>query len=200
MPEWRPQAREGPMRPGRVDAVLLLVLWEAALVPVALLAARWLDVQLAGAFRLDPLHLLVALLGTLPLWWLVKLLRRSGAPAVRNLLEWVESQVRELLGGASIAQLAAISLLAGVAEELLFRGVIQVGLQQVAGPWGGLLLASALFGAAHWVSAAYVGFASLMGLYLGLLYWMTGNLLVPVIIHGLYDFLALRLLLAADRG
>lgn len=187
------------MRPGRVDAILLMALWEAALVPLALLAARWLDVPLAGALRLDLLDLLLALLGTLPLWWLVTVLRRSGAAAVRKLLEWVESQVRVLLGSASTAQLVAISLLAGVAEELLFRGVIQVSLQQLLGPVGGLLVASALFGAAHWISVAYVAFASLMGLYLGLLYWMTGNLLVPVIIHGLYDFLALRLLLATPR-
>ena len=78
----------------------------------------------------------------------------------------------------------ALSLAAGAAEELLFRAVLQAKL--------GLLLTSLLFGALHAVSAAYFLIASFIGAYLGRLYEGHG-LLVPVLVHALYDFAALLL-------
>ncbi len=39
-----------------------------------------------------------------------------------------------------------ISLLAGFGEELLFRGVLQGWLTELAGPWTGVLAAAVVFG------------------------------------------------------
>ena len=41
------------------------------------------------------------------------------------------------------------------------------------------------------VSAGYAVLAALMGIYLGWLFLATGNLAVPIVTHGVYDFLAL---------
>lgn len=83
--------------------------------------------------------------------------------------------------------LGGISLLAGVGEELLFRGILQAKI--------GLPAASLIFGALHSLSWAFFAIATLMGAYLGQVYISTGhNLAAPIIIHALYDFTVLMLM------
>ena len=91
----------------------------------------------------------------------------------------------------SAAQFALIALLAGVGEELLFRGVIQSKLSQWTSPAAGLILASLLFGAAHALSRLYFLLATVIGLYLGWFAQYFGELVTPIVAHSLYDFLAL---------
>lgn len=79
-----------------------------------------------------------------------------------------------------------ISLWAGLAEELLFRGL----LQQL---WG-VTAASLIFGLLHALTFGYFLLATAMGFFLGGLLHSTGNLLVPVAVHALYDIFALSLL------
>ncbi|MFC1597814.1 lysostaphin resistance A-like protein, partial [Planctomycetota bacterium] len=55
----------------------------------------------------------------------------------------------------------------------------------------GLAVAAILFGLAHPITPGYVLLAGLMGLYLGWLQITCGNLLVPIMAHAVYDFLAL---------
>ena len=59
------------------------------------------------------------------------------------------------------------------------------------GPIAGLAAASLVFGLLHPINSAYVVLAATMGLFLGGLWMISGNLLVPIITHGFYDFLAL---------
>jgi membrane protease YdiL (CAAX protease family) len=79
-------------------------------------------------------------------------------------------------------------------EELLFRGVVQNISQEWLGPLGGLALASVLFGLVHPLTRAYFVAASVIGVYLGWLWLATDNLLVPIIAHGLYDFVILMVI------
>ena len=53
-----------------------------------------------------------------------------------------------------------------------------------------LVLASVLFGACHFVNWAYAVTATLLGLYLGVLWLFTGNVLAPAVTHAVYDFVA----------
>lgn len=71
---------------------------------------------------------------------------------------------------------------AACGEEVFFRGFLQ--------PWLGLVPASLLFMAAHFGKREILVISSwsvFQGLYLGLFYAWTGNLLVPMIAHGLFD-------------
>lgn len=79
-----------------------------------------------------------------------------------------------------------ISILAGTAEELLFRGYLQ--------PLLGIAAASLIFGALHAATLGYFMLAAAMGFYLGELLRHSGNLLVPMAVHALYDIFALNLL------
>lgn len=112
-------------------------------------------------------------------------------------------EVQRLLGPSfrswTVWQMLAISVLAGVGEELLFRGVLQPGLADWIGPWGAWLLASVLFGAVHFISPGYVVYATLMGLYLGGLTMWQENLLPAIVCHALYDLLALLHLAHGSR-
>jgi membrane protease YdiL (CAAX protease family) len=83
---------------------------------------------------------------------------------------------------------------AGVGEEMLFRGVLQGVLARWLGTWEGLAVASLLFGLLHPISTTYVVVAGLLGAYLGAVWILSGNLLVVVIAHAVYDYLALRAL------
>lgn len=71
-----------------------------------------------------------------------------------------------------------------LAEELLFRGVLQAWLQRKLGPWPALVLASALFGLAHFAGGwSYVAVVTLAGLGYGLAYLWTGRLIWSVLTH-----------------
>ena len=99
----------------------------------------------------------------------------------------------------SLWQLAVISLLAGLGEEILFRAVIQGKLTHLLGPALSVPLASLLFGCVHWVNVEYVFMAAFMGAYLGGVWLTNGNLLTPIVTHALYDFLALVYFLRLHR-
>lgn len=112
---------------------------------------------------------------------------------------WLESTATPLMRPWTLGQIAWISLLAGVGEELLFRGAIQGWASDRWGPAAGLVLASGVFGAAHSVSLRYALLTLGVGVYLGLLLQVTGSLLAPLLTHALYDFIALVYLLRLHR-
>jgi len=105
-----------------------------------------------------------------------------------------EEFIREWFSSCTVLQLALISLLAGIGEEMLFRGVIQDTLSAWINPLIGIVLASLLFGLMHPITPFYVVLAALMGAVLGWIFIITDNLLPAIITHGLYDFLALAYL------
>jgi len=136
---------------------------------------------------------------TIPLFLLMRwsVLSRW-APAARFARE-VEARLLPLFAGCSTLDLVIVSVAAGVGEEALFRGVIQIGLADRFGSLAGLTAASALFGLAHMISPLYALLAGLVGAYLGALTLATGNIVPAILAHALYDFLALSYLLRRHR-
>jgi membrane protease YdiL (CAAX protease family) len=115
----------------------------------------------------------------------------SNWPMMRQLREQVQWLIDEMFPSRSIAQFAMVAILAGVGEELLFRGAIQSVLGNWTTPVIGLVITSLLFGLAHALSKLYFLFAVAVGAFLG---WMTlkySDLVAPMVAHGVYDFLAL---------
>ena len=111
-------------------------------------------------------------------------------PAVQ-FVRLVEERIGPLFAGAGAAPLALVALSAGIAEEALFRGVIQSALADRLPGVAAIALTALLFGLLHWVSAVYAVLACLVAVYLGVLFQTTGNLLVPITTHALYDLVAL---------
>ncbi|MCE9923864.1 CPBP family intramembrane metalloprotease [Aeromonas media] len=81
-----------------------------------------------------------------------------------------------------------------VAEEALFRGLIQQGVASRSKPWLGLLVASLLFGTAHLAGGPLlVLFAALAGVCYGLAFQLSGRLSVAILLHFLFNFAHLAL-------
>jgi len=122
---------------------------------------------------------------------------------LRSVREVTSRQLVPLFEGLSVAEKAAVSLAAGLGEELLFRGLGQAALiDWIGGPsgmWIGLLVASVVFGACHWLNRTYAVLATIMGVYFGLLLLWTGNLWTPILAHAVYDFVALLVLGSAEN-
>jgi CAAX protease family protein len=108
----------------------------------------------------------------------------------------VRHAIVPLFRSCTFLDLAIICSLAGLGEELLFRGVAQAGIERVAGStWLALAAASVIFGLAHPITPSYAVLAGLIGVYLGWLFVASGNLLVPIVTHAAYDLAALVYLL-----
>lgn len=122
---------------------------------------------------------------------------------LRSLRQIAEELIPRMFAGASVLQLAAVALAAGIGEELLFRGLVQAGLSQLIGEphgwWIALIAASLLFGVCHWLSTTYAVAAALAGLYFGVIFWASGSLWTPLVCHAAYDFLALLYLIRANH-
>lgn len=124
----------------------------------------------------------------LPLAVIVGLMRAGLLEETRKFLDHF---ARGFFRGWTLAQLALISFLAGVGEELLFRGVLQGKLAEWLNLGWGIFLANLLFGLVHCMSWEYFWMTTLMGTYLSIVYLWSDNLLTAMVAHGVYDFLAL---------
>ena len=108
--------------------------------------------------------------------------------------------------------IAGAVLLVGPAEELLFRNVIQKYLTECLSTLSAIFLTSVLFSLAHLplfyspdplITAAALAVAFGFSVVLGVAYTKTGTLIVPALIHGLYDailIIALWSLLTGSAG
>lgn len=172
----------------------MAVLFEGGLAVVAVVLGWLLDVPLGVELHSPqstiPATIFQGVVATLPLLALFWCLVRSRHPALQRLRRQVEWVVGELFGGAGIVPLALVAVLAGVGEELLFRGVLLPVITRWTMPLVGLLASSLLFGLAHALSVVYFLLTTLVGVYFA---WLTLRYGLPVamLAHGLYDFVAL---------
>lgn len=195
MPQARVNLRDWVMR----YPLRAAVVFQGALIPLALVLGALLQVPVTEQFRWTWSALPTAVLTTLPMLLVLTLLAGTGLRAYRRL----ETQVRALLGrllrAAPPGSVVFLALLAGFGEEMLVRGVLQGWLAgQLPVPWA-ILLAALVFGLAHYISGLYFLFATLIGIYLGWVYHLTGNLLVVALAHALYDWIVIRLYLRVEQ-
>jgi len=93
-------------------------------------------------------------------------------PSYRDLV----TELCELFSNLNWPTIILISIMAGISEELLFRGVIQSYLVGVTSP---------LF-----YNRLYIVLTLIVGLFIGWLYYTTQSLLLVVVLHSIYDILA----------
>lgn len=105
------------------------------------------------------------------------------------------AELRAVVGELGRGEALAVAVLSGFGEEVLFRGVLQ--------PFLGLWLSALLFGMLHigpnrhfWPWTLMAGTA---GLIFGTMFMVTGNLMAPVLAHGVVNYLNLRYLAITDR-
>jgi membrane protease YdiL (CAAX protease family) len=184
------------------NAVATAVAFEAGLAVVAIGIAALLGwpSPLAPAGRVDRsvgIQLVIGTLAALPMVVAFLLLERRPPGWFSDVRQEATHLAARLFRGAGVAQLLLVSAVAGIGEELLFRGLLIGSVSQGAGIGlpAALVLSSVIFGLAHPISRSYAVVAGAVGLYLGAIYLWSGGVLAPTVAHGLYDFVALWYLL-----
>ena len=101
------------------------------------------------------------------------------------------TRVRWLLpaSGPELAHFRALSVTAGVCEEILFRGYLMAFLLPLGGIGVAVALSSLLFGLAH----GYQGVrgmvtSGVLGALMAGMYVLTGSLLAPILVHAMIDW------------
>ena len=166
---------------GGIGLIGLFAVWLFE-IPLLLDGLNAVEVALFGAVGAAATYLVLVLLSRVP--WLFP---DNLSGQMQALYNFAASYRWPVLG--------ALSLLAGVGEELLFRGAIQGWLLQHTGPWTAVIAASVLFGLVHYVSFTYFVMATGLGAVLGVAYQFSQSLALVMVWHALYDMVALYCLL-----
>jgi membrane protease YdiL (CAAX protease family) len=179
--------RMGVPLPARGKMVQLVLSMQALLIFLSGFVAIDDEIDLLRRGTLDARALVltfgitVLMLAMIPLEW-----RFFSDERKRRTLHTVPQQPREL------AWWLAVSVGAGVAEEITYRGVMFVLLFRLIGAWWPAAVICALvFALVH----AYHGLtgATIVGVFALGMQWLvliTGSLYLAMVVHGVYDFLA----------
>lgn len=104
--------------------------------------------------------------------------------------QWSRQVVLPMLQQFDSRWLLTMGALAGISEELFFRGALQ--------PMLGITVASLFFGFVHYYGKQelliYGIMATIMGFVLGFSYIITQSLIVPIVAHSLYNTLVIMAL------
>lgn len=152
---------------------------------LALLAVYGTKLELAWLSEFSPVTLLAsfaALAGFLAL-----ALLEARKPLGRN--DKLRARLREV--SATDPAWMGVTLFAGVVEEFAYRGVLTLILAGLVGYWAAAIASALLFGLGHlsggWRAA---GASTAFALAMQTLVFLSGGLLLAVLVHAVYDLLA----------
>lgn len=94
--------------------------------------------------------------------------------------------VMELTSSSGIVAALSIVVAAPLAEEIVFRGIIQSRLERAMPVWMAVALQAALFGLIHG-TPIQIGYAFLIGLLFGALRCCTGSILSGIVAHAVFN-------------
>ncbi len=191
-----------------------LVLRAGIILELALLSIALVWAALRGfsfSFEVTAASTEIATATVLTLLFLnIFLLRRTEASSTPS--AWIgefrsfrDEIVQRLVGNLDARSAGILALLSGIAEEAFFRGALWAELAYWGTDVTALVISSTVFAAAHFganireyprVTALYVFY----GLVLGVLYMATGSLLVMMLSHAAYNFVAFAILTRGFSG
>ena len=175
-----------------------MLLFEAGLGGLALAIGYWLESPSWRTWDWSPRAWWLGVLGTIPPVILLVILIYADWDPLARFRTLLEERVAPIFASLRWWQLLLLAIAAGWGEELLFRGLLQPLLCQWLGTWAGIVLLAVVFGLAHALSRLYFVLTLAMSLYLSWLLESTGNLTVPILVHALYDAVALIIMQKED--
>ncbi len=111
--------------------------------------------------------------------------------------QYFERLMQQMTSDKATLILLAV-IMAPIFEEIIFRGIIQKGLiNKGVKPWKAILMAAIVFGLVHGNPWQFVG-AVLLGSVLGLVYYKTKSLLLPILLHAFNNLCSAMLIFYAD--
>lgn len=170
--------------------VRLALIFEAAIIPAALAGIYLLGINVhTQGLALLPSILLGTGAGGATFGLLYVLSRGPGL--LGSTLSQHGRQLQQFVSGFSLTGIVWLAVLAGVGEELFFRGLIQGWVTEHGGSIAGVAVSAVLFGLVHFLSPAYFLVATLMGAALGIAYALSESIVLVMVWHGVYDCTAL---------
>ncbi|MFA5983777.1 MAG: type II CAAX endopeptidase family protein [Methylococcaceae bacterium] len=165
--------------------------FESFLAVLALVLSWFADLELFASLRFSEPAIALGLIGTIPLILLFFALQGCQFSGIQRIRTLLDETLCPALCHRHWTDLLTLSVIAGFSEELLFRGFLQIWLESKSGHTAGLIVSNLIFGLVHAVTPLYAVLAFLIGIYLGLAmdYGSERNVLTPMVIHGLYDFI-----------
>ena len=152
--------------------------------------------------RVDPLQLLVVLVGILALQQVLQgyMMLQESIPvpaAFERILipikQMMESMLRILLTvhstGEFLLVLVMVAVVPAVSEEILFRGLVQGDLERSIGGWKSAVVAGVVFGVYHLNPFNLVPIV-VIGIVFGLIVFRSGNILLAMAAHFLNNAIA----------
>ncbi|MCB1164762.1 MAG: CPBP family intramembrane metalloprotease [Leptospiraceae bacterium] len=173
---------------GGLGLLAILLGWLTGYNPLELIRLEWSATFGLTLLAVAPMMILFVCVSYIP--W----------KPFRSIRQLLDSIMVPLFGGLTLFELFWMAMLAGVGEELFFRGFLHLWLTEQVGLLGAVLITSILFGLLHWMTAVYAIIATAMGALLSYCMLFSDNLLSSILVHGLYDFLALWLYLRIIHG
>ena len=168
---------------------------------LAAFAVGWLvNVDPVSELRLDWNDALLGVLFALPLLALFLATHHLSFEPIQRINRFLIDSIGPFLASCRVVDLILLATLAGVCEEIVFRGFLQPWIGRL-GATAGLIGSSIVFALAHFVTPTYAIAAFLIGIYLALLMQFddSPNLLVPIITHAVYDFVAFLVIVRTYR-
>ncbi|MDP3837966.1 MAG: CPBP family intramembrane metalloprotease [Methylococcales bacterium] len=176
--------------------------FEASLIVVALLLGWIADINPFALLYFSEPALAIGIIGTAPLVLLFLAMEYLPQKSLVDIKDLLLRTLAPSLQQRHWTDLLLLATIAGVSEELLFRGVIQPWITASWGFMAGLTISNIIFGLVHAVTPLYAVLVTVVGIYLSVSMDMgngDSNLLIPVVIHSLYDFFAFIMLMRLYR-
>lgn len=176
--------------------------FEGALIFVAIVLGLIAEIDPFENIHFSEQAVFYGLFGTLPLFFIFLVMEHMSITSVKKIRQVLLETLGPSMHKNSWADLFVLAAIAGVSEEILFRGVIQPWMENSWGITAGLIGSSILFGLVHAVTPLYAVLATGVGIYLGMFldYDNERNLLIPIIIHATYDFLAFIVIMRSYKN
>jgi len=171
-----------------VSAILGIIL------PVYLLARRFAkgvrrQLRLARPRVLPLVFVVLATLATVVVVDHIYLINQQFSPVPEYYTEGLR-ELKPTNAWAFILTFVGLCMMVPFAEEMVFRGVIQQIFTRNMGPVLGFLLAGVTFGAVHLNPHLLISI-SFFGVFLGFVYYATGNLAYTITAHAVFNGVAL---------
>lgn len=177
----------------RRQFLTIAAVFEGVLALAAFGLGWFADVDPLETFRLTPEAISGGVVAAGPMIVLFWLSMRFPFGPLRAIRRFLMENFAPYLSSCRWYDLIALALLAGLGEELLFRGVLQPWLAGLGlGLAFALIASNVLFGLAHAITPTYAILAAGMGTYLGWLGTLGDepNLVLPITTHAVYDWIA----------
>ena len=176
--------------------------FESALILVAIVLGWVVDINPFEFIIFNEQAVINGVMGTLPLCLIFIALNQIQMDSLHKIREMLKDTLGPSLYQLHWTDLFVLAAIAGVSEEILFRGVLQPWMENSWGMTAGLIASSILFGLVHAITPLYAILATAVSIYLGLFldYGGERNLLTPIVIHSAYDFLAFLVIMKAYRA